>query len=83
MPDRRWNLADTELGARSHAALDGELAAQLPRRGTAEVRRLREVSHTYHLSQATGVTVVPRDNMGALLERLKGQLICARCGASY
>ena len=83
MPDRRWNLADTELVARSHSLSDGQLAALLPKRRIAEAGRLRETLHGYHGPRAKGVLLDYSDNTAMLLIRLKGQVTCARCGAGY
>jgi hypothetical protein len=50
MPDRRWNKADFERVVRSHELTDEALARFFSKRRTAEVRRLRDVLHTYHIS---------------------------------
>lgn len=80
MPDRRWNLEDLERVARAHALSDAELAAQFPKRRTAEIGRLRDELHTYHV---TNRRVVQSDNFAKRLGQLAGHLTCARCGLEY
>jgi hypothetical protein len=80
MPDRRWNRSDFELVIRSHALPEEALAQLLPKRRKAEVRRLREVLHVYHVS---GRYFVPDDSMAAHLAGAKGELMCASCGERY
>jgi len=82
MPDRRWNLADAEHVVRAHVVSDAELAARVTRR-TREVRRLRDTLHAFHTTRETGFAVILSDNLCGLLARLRGQLTCARCGATY
>ena|SRR5438128_613212 len=80
MSDRRWNRADFELVIRSHELTDAALAQLLPKRRMAEIRRLRQTLHEYHVS---GRRLVPDDSMSVHLLRLQGELVCASCGQQY